>query len=252
MSLPGNRCMNQPTPTKLKPSRKAQPGPDPVDTSPWRLRFNAIHKDLREQIILLRYPPGMRLNVDELARQHQVSRTPIRTVLQRLENEGLAITRHGVGSTVTEIDFDHVRDDMLLRMHLAELIGTLKPLCPSEETMERLEQLRDQCTLTSNDASPQTFASIDMQLHDCKCSLIGNELLNQYYDELYYRTVRTWFHFLPRMDWAFEYASLAQDIELTRRALQRGDIAAVGFITRNAISDGLFRLADLIAEVELQ
>lgn len=242
--------MTHSTLTGLKRGLEARPGADPVDTSPWRLRFNAIYKDLREQIILLTYPPGARLDVDALARQHQVSRTPIRTVLQRLENEGLAITRHGVGTTVTEIDFDHVRDGMLLRMHLAELIGTLKPLSPSGETIELLERLRDQCSLTGDDPSPQTFARIDMQLHDCKCSLIGNALLNQAYDELYYRTVRTWFHFLPRMDWAAEYAALSQDIAMTHAALKRGDIKAVGYVTRNAISNGLYRLADLIAETE--
>ena len=67
---------------------------------------------------------------------------------------------------------------------------------------------------------------------------------------MYYRTVRTWFYFLPRIDWAGEYALLSEDINMTANALKRGDIAAVGFITRNAISAGLYRLNDLIKETE--
>ena len=72
--------------------------PNLADSSPWRVRFRAIYEDLRKKIILLDFPPGTRLDVEALAREHDVSRTPIRTVIQRLESEGLAITRHGVGT----------------------------------------------------------------------------------------------------------------------------------------------------------
>jgi DNA-binding GntR family transcriptional regulator len=223
-----------------------------ADTSPWRRRFNTTYKTIREQIILHKYPPGTRLNIDTLASEFSVSRTPIRTVLQRLENEGLAITRHGVGTTVTEIDFDRVRDAMLLRMHLAELIGTLNPQPPDDTTLELLGRLKRECSPADVAPLPEKFARIDTQLHDCKCSLVGNELLRRTYDEMYYRTVRTWFYFLPRMDWAREYSLLSEDINMTTNALKRGDIAAVGFVTRNAISAGLYRLNDLIKEAEVK
>jgi hypothetical protein len=87
-----------------------------------------------------------------------------------------------------------------------------------------------------------------MRLHDCKCGLIGNRPLRRVYDELYYRTARMWFYLLPRMDWSEEVTALADDIRLVRRALARGDVAAMGYITRNAISDGLVRVGDLLTE----
>ena len=99
-------------------------------------------------------------------------------------------------------------------------------------------------------AFPAEFARIDMLLHDQKCQLIGNDLLRRTYDEMYYRTVRTWFHFLPRIDWKTERDALLRDIAQTTTAVRRGDIAAVGFVTRNAISDGLFRLSGLISQIE--
>ena len=105
------------------------------DTSPWRLRFNTIHATLRERITLLTYPPGTRLDLDGLAEEFKVSRTPIRNVLQRLERDGLVLTRHGVGTTVTEVDLNHVREAMLLRMHLAEMIGNIQPRLPDQETL---------------------------------------------------------------------------------------------------------------------
>lgn len=221
-----------------------------TDSSPWRVRSEAIYRRLRERITLLHYPPGMRLNVDKLTDEFNVSRTPIRTVLLRLEREGLAITRHGVGTAVTEADFEHVREAMLFRMHLAELIGVLDPKQPDKELLLSLEGLQRECADIRNHPALQEFARIDMRLHDCKCSLIGNEPLKRTYDELYYRTVRTWFHFLPRMDWPTEAAALFEDLRLTSAALSRGDVKAIGFITRNLISEGLFRLHDLISEGE--
>jgi DNA-binding GntR family transcriptional regulator len=218
-----------------------------TDDSPWRIRFETIYRQLRGRITLLHYPPGTRLNVDNLADEFNVSRTPIRTVLQRLEREGLAITRHGVGTAVTEIDFEHVREAMLLRMHLAELIGTLNPKEPGEDLLLSLETLQRECDNVTHALALKEFARIDMRLHDCKCSLIGNEPLKRTYDELYYRSVRMWFHCLPRMDWPTEAGALFEDLRLTRAALSRGDVKAMGFITRNAISAGLFRVHGLIS-----
>jgi len=221
---------------------------DDTDSSPWRVRFETIYRQLRERITLLHYLPGTRLNVDNLADEFNVSRTPLRTVLRRLEREGLAITRHGVGTAVTEVDFEHVREAMLFRMHLAELIGELDPKQPDKELLLSLEGLHRECENIRDQEALGEFARIDMRLHDCKCSLIGNELLRRTYDELYYRSVRMWFYFLPRMDWPTEAGALFEDLRLTRAALARRDVEAMGYITRNAISAGLFRLHDLFSD----
>ena len=224
--------------------------PHLADSSPWRVRFRTIYEDLRKKIILLEHPPGARLDVEALARVHAVSRSPIRTVIQRLESEGLAVTRHGVGTSVAEIDFAKVRDAMLFRMHLAELIGTLAPRPANPNVAAHLEKLAEDFAKIRESESPPTFAHFDMQLHDRKCELIGNDLLRRTYDEMYYRTVRIWFHFLPRLDWETERDALLEDFRQTSRAIRRGDVAAVGFVTRNALSEGLYRLRDLIAEAQ--
>jgi DNA-binding GntR family transcriptional regulator len=219
------------------------------DASPWRARFRAIYTQLRARIVLLQYPPGARLDVDALAQEFGVSRTPIRSVLQQLEREGLASTRHGVGTSVTELDFAHVREATLLRMHLCEIIGLLEPRMPDEAVLGALEQLEQDCDrLLPGALDCPGFARIDMRLHDCKCGLIGNRPLQRTYDELYYRTARMWFYFLPRMGWRDEVSALRDDIRLSRRALARGDVAAMGFMTRNAISESLFRVGDLFDE----
>jgi len=212
------------------------------DHSPWRLRFAQIHNTLRERITLLTYPPGTRLDLDELAQEFEVSRTPIRNVLQRMEHEGLVHTRHGVGTAVAEVDFDHIREATLLRMHLAQVIGSLNPQLPDQTALDLIDGLSARIRRLADKQDYEEYVRIDLHLHQCISSQIGNELLLRSYDELFFQTVRMWYSYLPLMHWEAEVASFTDHIELTRGAMQRGDVKAVGLITRNAISSGLFRM----------
>ena len=217
------------------------------DTSPTRRRFHDIHRALRRRIALLEYPPGTRLNVDELAGEFKVSRTPIRSVLQRLEYQGLVITRHGVGTTVTDIDFSHLREATVFRMRLAELIGELSPRAPSPEVIQTLAQACEECRHLFDHMDLKTFGRIDISLHEGICSLIGNSLLLQVYDDLFYRTIRMWTYFLPQRDWHSEVSFFLAHIEATHQAMQRDDTRAVGFLVRNAVSAAVIRLDDLLS-----
>jgi DNA-binding GntR family transcriptional regulator len=219
---------------------------------PSRRRFWSIYKRLREEIVLHKYPPGTRLDVDRLAAEFEVSRTPIRSVLQRLEHEGLVATRHGVGTIVTEIDFERLREASLLRMELAELIGALNPLPPTPAAIEVMEALLAQCEGLYASHDLAAFGRIDIQVHEVICGLIGNSLLRRYYDELYHRTARMWFYFMPELDWQSEIAIFQADIAARVRAMRRGDTRAVGFLIRNEISAVVIRLADLFTVAEKQ
>lgn len=222
----------------------------PVESSPSRRRFNAIHTALRERITLLSYPPGTRLDVDQLAQEFAVSRTPIRTVLQRLEYQGLVTTKHGVGTTVTEVDFEHLREATEFRMRLAELVGELQPAPPSPAAIEQLVTARADCAGLLGRPDLEAFGRIDICLHEAVCSVIGHSLLRQSYDELYYRTARMWVYFLPKLDWDDEVAQFLGDIDAVLRALQRGDPRGVGYEIRNAVSGALYRLGELIRAAE--
>lgn len=225
-------------------------GRNSEDRSPWRRRFNHIHGALRERITLQTYPPGTRLDLDRLSEEFDVSRTPIRNVLQRLEHEGLVHTRHGVGTTVAEVDFEHVREATLMRMHLAELIGTLNPRAPDQAVLDRIGTLVPRIHRLSSRPDLEEYVRIDLRVHTCISALIGNDLLSRTYDDMFFRTVRIWFHFLPKLDWKTEVASFADHITLTQGAMQRGDLKAVGLITRNAISSGLYRMDHVLAAAE--
>lgn len=59
---------------------------------------------LRSMILSGEVKPGERLSERELARRVQVSRTPLREALGRLERDGLAVSKPGLGYFATEFD----------------------------------------------------------------------------------------------------------------------------------------------------
>ncbi|MGH1484160.1 MAG: GntR family transcriptional regulator, partial [Geminicoccales bacterium] len=69
-----------------------------------RQRAKQIYEELRGRICLLDYEPGAIIKERELANEFGVSRTPLRRVLQKLESDGLVLSKQGHGTVVTEID----------------------------------------------------------------------------------------------------------------------------------------------------
>jgi len=77
-----------------------------------------VYALLRKRITLGEYGPGFRLKELTLSRELGISRTPIRTAFQRLEQDGLLVSEPARGVTVapwTDHDNDEVFD---LRAHL--------------------------------------------------------------------------------------------------------------------------------------
>ena len=218
--------------------------------TPSQRRFQAIFHIIRERITLLRYPPGTVLDIDALATEFHVSRTPIRSVLQQLAYHGLVVSRHGVRTSVAPIDFEKLREAKAFRSHLAELIGELSPLPPSKAAIDSMSEAESECRDLIEHPDLETFARIDIKVHESICSLIGNRQLLQVYDDLYYRTARVWFYFLPKLDWREEVSIFHHDIAARLSAMKRGDTKAVGFLTRNAVSAVLVRLDTLISQIE--
>lgn len=70
----------------------------------------AVYRRLREAVLTGRIPPGSRINELELASAWQVSRTPIRDALRRLEAEGLVAAIPGRGMMVPLLRREDVED----------------------------------------------------------------------------------------------------------------------------------------------
>ncbi len=216
------RAESKETPTREQPRRETQTE-----------RFNRIYTTIRERISLLEYGPGTVLNEGLLAQEFGVSRTPVRSVLQRLNYEGLVTTRNGIGTIVTEVDVKTFKDIYALRMRLAEDMGVLSPVSPKPEVLKELRNLQVRAQ-ELGEATPDYTAYVKLcnDLHKQLLELSGNSVLREITDLLYYRAARVWLAFLPNTDWKEALQVLEGEIADTIRALELDDMQGVGNVRR--------------------
>jgi DNA-binding GntR family transcriptional regulator len=80
-----------------------------------------VYRTVRDLILSQVFPPGSKLNVEQICRDLGVSRTPVWDTMRRLESEGLVNTvpRHGV--FVLNYGADQIRDLFAVRGALEAL-----------------------------------------------------------------------------------------------------------------------------------
>jgi DNA-binding GntR family transcriptional regulator len=207
-----------------------------------RERFERIYGTIRDRICLLEYEPGARLAEEDLARDFGVSRTPIRRVLSRLESEGLLESRHGVGTFVTDVDFDSLAQVFQLRMELAELIGKLDPLPRSPDDLERVRSIVLRCDELLEAPQPKAYARINMDFFQELAAMTGNQPLREISERLYYLTTRIWLKSVPHLNLRDEIIVFRREVADILAAMEVGDLEAVGFIRRSHISMSVKRM----------
>ncbi|GAA3251478.1 hypothetical protein GCM10017691_64010 [Pseudonocardia petroleophila] len=77
-----------------------------------------IYHTLRERIIDGVYAPGVRMSQNTLAAELSVSRTPLREALQRLEGDGLLVSKANRGMQVAPTDVGQVEQHYAIRLLL--------------------------------------------------------------------------------------------------------------------------------------
>jgi DNA-binding GntR family transcriptional regulator len=81
-----------------------------------------VYEQLREMIIALKIAPGSRITETQLADYFQVSRTPIRAALQRLESEGFLSIRAKQGCFIRNIDLLQISQYYAVRGNIEAMV----------------------------------------------------------------------------------------------------------------------------------
>ena len=206
-----------------------------------RVDRDTLFDTLRNRICLLDYPPGAVLREVDLAREFGVSRTPIRSVLQRLAQDGLIESRDGVGTIVTAPEFDEIHEIYQMRERIAALIGEMAPVPICARHVVTLDALIDRTRDIVVSFDIREYWRINHDTHFLIAEIIGNRVLREMWDRLYFQAARMWYiHARQRPDGVAE-ALLAELVE-TRGAFARGDALAAGYVQRNHIAYGRRRL----------
>ncbi len=96
-----------------------------------------IYEELERDILHLRIPPGAMLSENPLCERFEVSRTPIRSALQRLQSERLVEILPHKGTCVTLLHYDLVNQIIYQRIHTeAAILRDCAPGCSPQELIQ--------------------------------------------------------------------------------------------------------------------
>ena len=207
-----------------------------------RERFERMYKILRDRICLLDYPPGSHLSEEELAREFEVSRTPVRRVLARLEAEGLVQSVHGVGTLVTDVNIEELQQVYYLRMELALLVGKLAPIPRTPADLDRIRALIKRCDPDLVDLDQRAFLRLNMDFFLEMNSMTGNQPLREICERLYFQVARVVLKMMPQLGLVEEFNAFRREMEEILAAAEIGDWESIGHLRRAHISMSFRRM----------
>lgn len=127
-----------------------------------------IYSALEREIIGLQIKPGEVISENALCARFSVSRTPIRSVLQRLQLNGLVLVKPYRGTVVTPLDFDVINQIIYQRVAVESMV--LRDFAADCQPAD-IERVRHNITsaralVGSEGFNLDDFYELDSQLHE--------------------------------------------------------------------------------------
>lgn len=125
---------------------------------------DTVHAELRRRLITGHYEPGSQLKEEHVAADLGVSRTPVRTAIQKLIAEGLLEPALKRGAIVTQWHERDVEDVFALRILLEGHAAALATRDIDDDTVNRMEELNNAIARAVKEKRPG-FLDIVQQLN---------------------------------------------------------------------------------------
>lgn len=190
-----------------------------------------IYTALRHRIIHLDYAPGAILKEQTLADEFGVSRTPLRTVLFRLEWEHLVKILPRTGILVMELELGTITHVFQARLEMEAVIGTMAAQRIGSEKIQIFSDLESRCRALGETKAPRALAAIDMENKKVFHEAAGNPFLTEMSQRLYILTFRLWYFNMIKMDknaWETEVEAVHEDLSILKSLLSDGNPDQVG------------------------
>ncbi len=207
------------------------------------LKRDEVFEILKNRIIKLEYQPGDILNEPEIAKELNVSRTPVRNAFQQLTNLELLTVVPRYGAQVSQIDF-------LKMKHLFELTRVLDPFATrlaaariTEKKKQELKEIHSRLLSYSIDDDYQRAIDDDERFHEIIFDQCGNPWLQRQLKELHCHSERLWHYcekYFDSMD-IFTY-TFGKIIE----AIDEKDLDKAEKYAREHIDDFVYKIKEAL------
>ncbi|MFO7990597.1 MAG: GntR family transcriptional regulator [Thermodesulfobacteriota bacterium] len=201
-----------------------------------------MYQILRERILYMEYQPGQILNENVLAQEFQVSRSPVRNVLNRLEWEQLVRIIPRTGSMVTEIEFNKIMHVFQVRFECEVLEIQLAANQLDDSHLIRLKEIKERCAALFDNKDRKAMAAVDADLRNLIHDAAGNPVLKEISDRLYTQTFRLWYGAMDKGDWNEEVSSMVEEIGNLSDLIRARDTKSMGPFRRKVLTDHFDRM----------
>jgi DNA-binding GntR family transcriptional regulator len=164
-------------PNAMRPARV-------VNTRQSSSAADIVQARLREDIVAGKLKPGERLREQELSQLYEVSRTPVREALGRLEVEGIAARHAGKGLVVAAISPEQIIELYVLREVLEGAAARLAAERRSETDLARLDAILEGTRNTMSDGANERLVDLNAQFHFVLWRIAGNQPLLRFMHQL--------------------------------------------------------------------
>jgi DNA-binding GntR family transcriptional regulator len=166
----------------------------------------STYESIKAMIVTGQLSPGRRITELELVEQLQVSRTPVREALNRLERDGLVIERPRTGFAVVQFDEAMLRNVFDIRAELDVYATTLAIARITPDEVEILRGLVADCERLAQ-TDPSSRARLEemqmgMEIHRAIARFSGNAMLAEMLSGLLEKCqVYVWMELTQLNDW---------------------------------------------------
>jgi DNA-binding GntR family transcriptional regulator len=193
-----------------------------------------VYLRLKDDIFEFRLTPGERFTETKMAERYDVSRTPLRDALYRLQREGYLEVAYRGGWQVRNLDFRYFDDLYDLRIVLETV--ALERICQSPADSDELEELKRIWLVTKpeREQDGRRVSQLDERFHASLVSAAGNAEMNRVHAELTEKL-----RILRRLDFTEEEridATYQQHSEILQLVLRR-DYAESAMLLRSHIQE---------------
>ena len=134
-----------------------------------------VYEELKREILNLVLVPGQAISESEICKKFQVSRTPVRDALWRLQEHGFVSTMPYHGTYVTKLNLSEIKQLIYMRIAvetnvICDFFDIATPLI-----LEEVRYLirKQEAIILEKDFTPEKFYHLDLQMHSVWFEVTG-------------------------------------------------------------------------------
>jgi len=178
----------------------ATPTSPPADEAPSiKLEADRAYVDLRDRIVTQQLAPGTVLREDELMRELEVGRTPLREAVKRLALENLVAVQPRRGTFVSPVEASDIQNISEVRAELEGYAAELAARRLDGEHRAAAEALLREVEELAGSGDQDWLMRFDERIHRFTWEASGNPYLQDTLERYFTHSLRVWYLVLNRL-----------------------------------------------------